>query len=38
MTDERIGKDLEGNGHGIIEVISWNLPGGTEENGKPQSR
>jgi hypothetical protein len=23
---------LEGSGRGGIEVLSWNLPGGTEEN------
>jgi hypothetical protein len=27
-----VGKDLEGNGHAIIKVIFWHLPGGTEEN------
>jgi hypothetical protein len=32
MTDERIGKDLEGNGSGLIEIIFWNLPGGTEKS------
>jgi hypothetical protein len=26
--------DLEGNGSGIIEVLSCQLPGGTEENYK----
>jgi hypothetical protein len=26
-----IGKDLEGNGYGIIKVVSLNLPGWTEE-------
>jgi hypothetical protein len=26
------GKNLEGNGHGLIEVLSWHFPGGTEEN------
>jgi hypothetical protein len=34
----RIGKDLEGTGHGIIEVLPQNLPGDTDENhGIPQS-
>jgi hypothetical protein len=39
MVDERcVGKDLEGNGRGIIDVISRNLPGETEKNHKkPQS-
>jgi hypothetical protein len=27
-----IGKDLEGNSHGIIKVLYWRLLGGTEEN------
>jgi hypothetical protein len=27
-----IGKDLEGSGHGLIEIISYLLDGGTEEN------
>jgi hypothetical protein len=35
MADERrVGKDLEGNDHGLIEVLFWHLPGGTEENHK----
>jgi hypothetical protein len=25
-------KDLKGNGHGMIEVLTQNLPGGTEES------
>jgi hypothetical protein len=39
MIDERwIRRDVKGSGRGIIEVISWNLPGRTGENhGKPQS-
>jgi hypothetical protein len=38
-TDERqTGKDLEGNGHGLIEVLSQDLPRGAGENyEKPQS-
>jgi hypothetical protein len=32
MTDERkIGKDLEGSGCDVMEVLSWHLPGGTKE-------
>jgi hypothetical protein len=32
-----IGKDLKGNGRGLIEVLSQNLPGRTkEDNDKPQ--
>jgi hypothetical protein len=27
-----MGKDVEGNGCGIIEVLSWNLSGGAEKN------
>jgi hypothetical protein len=27
-----LGKDLEGSGRGLIKVLSWRLPGGTEEN------
>jgi hypothetical protein len=27
-------KDLEGNDNGLIEVLFWHLPGGTEENHK----
>jgi hypothetical protein len=27
-----MGKDLEGSGHGLIEVLSRNSPGVTEEN------
>jgi hypothetical protein len=27
-------KDVEGSGHGIMEVLSWNLPGRAEENHK----
>jgi hypothetical protein len=31
MIDELIvGMDLEGNGGGLIEVMSWNLSAGTE--------
>jgi hypothetical protein len=39
VTEERwIGKDLEGRGHGLIEVLSEHLPRGTEENHwEPQS-
>jgi hypothetical protein len=29
-----VGKDLEGSGIGIIEVLSRNFPSGTEENHK----
>ena len=25
-------KDLEGSDHGVIEVLSWNLDGGTEKS------
>jgi hypothetical protein len=33
-----MGKDMEGSGHGLIKVLPWHLPGGTEENReKPQS-
>jgi hypothetical protein len=33
MIDEYcVGKDLEGNGGKLIEVLSQHLPGGTEEN------
>jgi hypothetical protein len=28
------GKDFERSGCGLIEVLFWNLPGGTEENYK----
>jgi hypothetical protein len=31
MTEE-FGKDLEGSGCDIIEVIFWHSPGGTKEN------
>lgn len=32
-------KDLEGSSLNLIEVLSWHLPGGTEEsNVKPQLR
>jgi hypothetical protein len=32
MTAElRIGKDLKGSGHGLIDVLSKNLPGRAEE-------
>jgi hypothetical protein len=27
-----MGEDLEGSGHGLIEAISQNLPGGAGEN------
>jgi hypothetical protein len=30
----QIRKDLKGNNHDIIEVLSWSLPEGTEENHK----
>jgi hypothetical protein len=30
----RIGKNLEGNHHGLIEVLSWYLAGGTGRNYK----
>jgi hypothetical protein len=33
MRDEwRIGKNLYGSGRGLIEILSQNLPKGTEEN------
>jgi hypothetical protein len=31
MDDRLIGNYPEGSGRGLFEVISWNLPGGTEE-------
>jgi hypothetical protein len=31
MVELRIGKDLKGSGHGLIEILSKNLPGKTEE-------
>lgn len=32
MTDEwHTVKDLEGSDHGVIEILSWNLDGGTEK-------
>jgi hypothetical protein len=35
---EELGKDREGSGSDLIEVLSRNLPNGTEENyEKPQS-
>jgi hypothetical protein len=27
-----MGKDSEGNGRGLIEVLSWNLPEDTKKN------
>jgi hypothetical protein len=40
MIAERcIAKYVEGNGHTLMEVLFWNLPGGTEDNNeKSQSR
>jgi hypothetical protein len=37
MNDRMVGeywieKELEGNGRDLIEVLSWHLPGETEEN------
>jgi hypothetical protein len=33
VTDEGlVGKALEGSGHGLIEILFQNLPGGTEGN------
>jgi hypothetical protein len=32
VTEWWIGKDFEGNSHGLIEVLSQHLPGGTEES------
>jgi hypothetical protein len=29
---EKTGKDLEGNGRGVMKVLSWNLSGGTEKD------
>lgn len=38
MVDERcVEKDLEGNGRRLVDVISGNFPGGTEENHKNPS-
>jgi hypothetical protein len=38
MEDKYVGQDLEQNSHGLCEVLSWDLPGGTDENHeKPQS-
>jgi hypothetical protein len=35
--ERRTGKDLEGNGHSLIEVLSWHFPAGSEEKyEKPQ--
>jgi hypothetical protein len=31
-------KDLEGSSNGLIEVLSWNLPGGAQENHKNLSK
>jgi hypothetical protein len=34
----QIEKDLEGGGHGLMEVWAWHLPEGTKENDEtPQS-
>jgi hypothetical protein len=39
MVDERrIGKDLEESGRHLIEVLSWHLPGGTDETTKSLSQ
>jgi hypothetical protein len=27
-----IGEDSEGNDHGLIKVLNWDLPGGNEKN------
>jgi hypothetical protein len=32
MNDRKIGKDLEGSGTGLMEILSRDLPGRTEEN------
>jgi hypothetical protein len=38
VTDEcSIGKDFKVHGNHLIGVLSWHLPGGTEENEKLQS-
>jgi hypothetical protein len=37
LADSQIRKDLEGNSHGLIKVLSWHLPGKTEENHKKTS-
>jgi hypothetical protein len=29
------GKDMEGSGHGVIEELSHNFPGGTDNRDKP---
>jgi hypothetical protein len=34
VSEYLIAKYMEGSCHGIIEIISWNLPGGTEKNHK----
>jgi hypothetical protein len=31
LDQRRNGKDVEGSGRGLIEVVSWNLPGGNPE-------
>jgi hypothetical protein len=36
INELRIGKDSEGNSHGIIEVLSQNFPGGAAENHEKQ--
>jgi hypothetical protein len=38
IINEWTGEDLEGSGHGLIKVLSWHLPGVTEENHKNLSR
>jgi hypothetical protein len=29
-----LSKNLEGNGHGLIKILSWHLPGRMKENHK----
>ena len=31
-------KDVEVNSHGVIEVLSWNIPGNTEQSCKTSDR
>jgi hypothetical protein len=38
LADEwEVGKDLEGSGYYLIELLSWHLIGGTEENYEKKS-
>jgi hypothetical protein len=30
--NEELERILYGSGHGLIEILSWNVPGGTDEN------